>query len=268
MAAMDRARLVTLLESVRRGDVAVGAAVDRLADLAPGAVAGRDGHAAPHVANVDHHRALRCGFPEVVYAPGKTPDDLVRIAREILSRSERLLVTRVEGENLRRLLAEVPDAVHHERARAVTVRRAPQAPGRRGIAIVTAGTADVPVAEEARVTAESLGEDPVAIYDVGVAGRHRLLARHEEIRKARVLVVVAGMEGALASVVGGLVDRPVVAVPTSAGYGMHLGGIATLLAMLNSCAPNVSVVNVDNGFGAGYVASLTNRLAVEGPPAA
>ena len=128
-----------------------------------------------------------------------------------------------------------------------------------GVAIVTAGTADVPVAEEARVTAEALGEAPVAIYDVGVAGLHRLLARHDAIRAANVLVVVAGMEGALASVVGGLVDRPVIAVPTSAGYGLHLGGVTTLLAMMNSCAPNVTVVNVDNGFGAGYVASLVNR---------
>jgi hypothetical protein len=265
MGRMDRARLMDLLESVRRGDLPVGEAIDRLAGIGPGAVPPAEGRDGPHVAHVDHHRALRCGFPEVVYAPGKTPDDLARIATEILSRSDRLLVTRVEGENLRRLLAAVPDAVHHERARAVTVRRGTAAPGRRGIAVVTAGTADVPVAEEARVTAESMGEAPVAIYDVGVAGLHRLLARHEEIRRARVLVVVAGMEGALASVVGGLVDRPVVAVPTSAGYGMHLGGIATLLAMLNSCAPNVSVVNVDNGFGAGYVATLMNRLAADAP---
>jgi hypothetical protein len=264
---MDRERLHDLLESVRRGEVPVGAALDRLAAFGPGVVPaagpGPGGAAGPHVAHVDHHRALRCGFPEVVYAPGKTPDDLARIATEILTRSERLLVTRVEGEGLTRLLAAVPDAVHHVRARAVTVRRGPVVPGRTGIAIVTAGTADVPVAEEARVTAESMGEEPAAIYDVGVAGLHRLLSRHDDIRRARVLVVVAGMEGALASVVGGLVDRPVVAVPTSAGYGMHLGGIATLLAMLNSCAPNVSVVNVDNGFGAGYVATLMNRLALE-----
>jgi NCAIR mutase (PurE)-related protein len=270
MERMDRARLLALLDSVRRGDLPVEAAVDRLAGLGPGAVPAEGpsegGRPGPHVAQVDHHRALRCGFPEVVYAPGKTPDDLARIATEILTRSERLLVTRVEGAGLERLLAAVPDAVHHARARAVTVRRGGAAPGRPGIAIVTAGTADVPVAEEARVTAESMGEAPVAIYDVGVAGLHRLLARHEDIRRARVLVVAAGMEGALASVVGGLVDRPVVAVPTSAGYGLNLGGISTLLAMLNSCAPNVSVVNVDNGFGAGYVATLMNRLAPDAGP--
>jgi NCAIR mutase (PurE)-related protein len=254
---MDRRGLADLLESVRRGDVAVGDAVERVASLGPGRVAVA-GDAAP-VAAIDHHRALRCGFPEVVYAPGKTADDLVGIAGEILSRSDRLLVTRVEGDACARLLEAFPDATHHRRARAVTVARGERAPGRAGVAVVSAGTADVPVAEEARVTAEAMGEAPVAIYDVGVAGLHRLLARHEEIRRARVLVVVAGMEGALASVVGGLVDRPVIAVPTSAGYGVNLAGVTTLLAMLNACAPNVSVVNVDNGFGAGYVASLVNR---------
>ena len=255
---MDRERLLALLESVRRGDLAVGAAAERLAHLDPSPLHA-EGEPGTSVATIDHHRALRCGYPEVVYAPGKTPSDLVRIAHEILSRGDRLLVTRVEGEGLARLLAEVPGAVHHARARAVTVSRAAPAPGRRGVAVVTAGTADVPVAEEARVTAQAMGEEPVAIYDVGVAGLHRLLARHDEIRRARVLVVVAGMEGALASVVGGLVDRPVIAVPTSTGYGMNLAGVTTLLAMMNACAPNVSVVNVDNGFGAGYVASLVNR---------
>jgi pyridinium-3,5-biscarboxylic acid mononucleotide synthase len=273
---VDRTRLLALLDAVRRGDTDVATAAERLAGFAPSAAThGADG---TPVAVVDHHRALRCGFPEVVYAPGKTPDDLVRIATEILKRSDRLLVTRVDGEALARLLAAVPDAVHHARARAVTVTRASAgadaatgekgagrrgAGGRKGVAIVTAGTADVPVAEEARVTAEALGEAPVAIYDVGVAGLHRLLSRHEELRRARVLVVVAGMEGALASVVGGLVDRPVIAVPTSAGYGMNLSGVTTLLAMMNSCAPNVTVVNVDNGFGAGYTASLINRLGDE-----
>ena len=258
---MDRARLLRLLESVRSGEIPIDEAAATLSTLAPGAVpsGGNASDGVPAVAHVDHHRALRMGFPEVVYAPGKTPDDLARIATEILSKSERLLVTRVEGEALSRLLAAVPDAVHHARARAVTVTRGERKPGRTGIVIVTAGTADVPVAEEARVTAEALGEAPIAIYDVGVAGLHRLLARHDEIRRARVLIVAAGMEGALASVVGGLVDRPVIAVPTSAGYGMNLAGVTTLLAMLNSCAPNVSVVNVDNGFGAAYVASLVNR---------
>jgi NCAIR mutase (PurE)-related protein len=256
---VDKDGLRTLLEAVRTGDVAPADAAARLAALSPGTVPASE-PGVPDVAHVDHHRALRCGFPEVVYAPGKAPIDLARIATEILARSDRLLVTRVEGAALDALLVAVPDAVHHARARAVTVARGEPREGRAGVAIVAAGTADVPVAEEARVTAEAMGEAPVAIYDVGVAGLHRLLARREEIRRARVLVVVAGMEGALASVVGGLVDRPVIAVPTSAGYGMNLGGVATLLAMLSSCAPNVSVVNVDNGFGAGYVASLVNRV--------
>jgi NCAIR mutase (PurE)-related protein len=258
---VDRQALHRLLTEVRDGRVGPESAADRLAALSVGVVPAGDVVAGtPAIAAIDHHRAARCGFPEVVYAPGKEPDDLARIAVEILSRSERLLVTRVEGKGLAALLAAVPDAVHHARARAVTVRRGAPTPPREGIAIVAAGTADVPVAEEARVTCEALGESPRAIYDVGVAGLHRLLARHDEIRRARVLVVVAGMEGALASVVGGLVDRPVIAVPTSTGYGVNLAGVATLLAMMSSCAPNVSVVNVDNGFGAGYVASLINRV--------
>ena len=257
---MDRAALHRLLTEVREGRVEPESAADRLAALSVGVVPAGD-PGTPPVAAIDHARAARCGFPEVVYAPGKTPSDLARIALEILSRSDRLLVTRVEGEGLAALRAAVPDAVHHARARAVTVRRGPrERPPREGVAIVAAGTADVPVAEEARVTCEALGEGPQAIYDVGVAGLHRLLARHDEIRRARVLIVVAGMEGALASVVGGLVDRPVIAVPTSTGYGVNLAGVATLLAMMSSCAPNVSVVNVDNGFGAGYVASLINRV--------
>lgn len=247
---MDERSLRRLLRAYKSGRLDLGRLLDELRAL-PFADVG--------FAKVDNHRALRCGFPEVVYAPGKTPGDLVRIAREILARADRLLVTRVEGEALARLLEGVPGAVHHARARAVTVDRTERVRGREGVTVVAAGTADVPVAEEARVTAEAMGEAPAAIYDVGVAGLHRLLARHDEIRRARVLVVVAGMEGALASVVGGLVDRPVIAVPTSTGYGMNLQGVATLLAMLNSCAPNVCVVNVDNGFGAGYVASLVNR---------
>lgn len=256
---MDRARLDDLLAAVKRGEVSVGSAAERIAALTATGLPVAPHGGTPATAVVDHHRALRCGFPEVVYAPGKSSGDLVRIALEILARSERLLVTRVEPAAWAALSAVIPDAVFHERARAVTVHRGARGAGRPGVAIVTAGTADVPVAEEARVTAEAMGEAPVAIYDVGVAGLHRLLAKHEDIRRARVLVVVAGMEGALASVVGGLVDRPVIAVPTSAGYGLNLGGLTAMLAMMNSCAPNVSVVNVDNGFGAGYVATLINR---------
>ena len=256
---MDRARLAELLDAVRSGALGVATAAERIAAATVPSTGTGEADGAPPTSVVDHHRAMRCGFPEVIYAPGKTVADLVRIALEVLGRSERLLVTRVEPEAWAALSAAIPDAVLHARARAVTVLRAASEAPREGIAIVSAGTADVPVAEEARVTALAMGEAPVAIYDVGVAGLHRLLARHEEIRRARVLVVVAGMEGALASVVGGLVDRPVIAVPTSVGYGMNLGGVTAMLAMMNSCAPNVSVVNVDNGFGAGYVATLINR---------
>ena len=257
---MERAHLLDLLSAVGRGDLTPAEAAERLASLVGpvgGAVAGAGG--GPAVAHVDHHRAVRCGFPEVVYGPGKTPDDLVRIAREILTRSDRLLVTRVEGEPLTRLLAAVPDAVHHARARAVTVRRGARGEGRPGIVIVSAGTADIPVAEEARVTAEALGEAPVVIYDVGVAGLHRLLARHGDLRRARVVIVVAGMEGALASVVGGLVEVPVIAVPTSVGYGAAFNGLAATLGMLTSCASGITVCNIDNGFGAAFAAGRILR---------
>ena len=254
---MNRDAVTRLLDAVSRGEVPVGEAADRLGGILPGV---EQGHGeVGEVARIDHHRALRCGFPEVVFGQGKEKDDLVRIAHEILSRSDTLLVTRVDEAKAARLLDAVPDAVHHERARAVSVRRGAREPGRVGVAVVCAGTADVPVAEEARVTAETMGEAPVALYDVGVAGLHRLLAQREALQQARVVIVAAGMEGALPSVVGGLVPVPVIAVPTSVGYGVSLGGLSALLGMMNSCAPNVTVVNVDNGFGAGYVASLINR---------
>ena len=255
---MDRPALERLLESVRAGEVGVHDAARRLAGVLP-RVEGPAAPVASEVARLDHHRAMRCGFPEVVLGQGKRADDLVRIAREILQHAERLLVTRVDAAQAAALLGAVPDAVHHERARAVTVRRGAPAPGREGVAVVCAGTADVPVAEEARVTAEAMGEAPAALYDVGVAGLHRLLTHTDALRRMRAVVVVAGMDGALPSVVGGLVAAPVVAVPTSVGYGTGVGGVAPLLTMLNACAPNVCVVNVDNGFGAGYVASLINQ---------
>lgn len=263
---MDREGLEHLLDAVRRGEVGVADAAARLGGVLPGLDEGPTPGGVPSpVVRVDHHRAVRCGFPEVVFGEGKEPDDLVAVATEILERSDVLLVTRVDPDKAARLLAAVPDAIHHERARAVTVRRGEVSPGREGVVVVTAGTADVPVAEEARVTAEVMGEAPRVLYDVGVAGLHRLLVHHDFLRReARVIVVVAGMEGALPSVVGGLVPVPVVAVPTHIGYGLNLAGVTPLLAMLNSCAPNVTVVNVDNGFGAGYVASLINRGASHG----
>lgn len=260
---MERPALERLLASVQRGDLAVEEAAARLARVLPGGLEARDAGTAG-VAHLDHHRALRCGFPEVVLGLSKTPEDLVAIARAVLERSPTLLVTRAEGERAAALAAALPDAVVHERARAVTVHRGPAEPRRTGVLVLCAGTGDIPVAEEARVTAWAMGEDVEARYDVGVAGLHRILGEVETLRRARVVVVAAGMDGALPSVVGGLVGVPVIAVPTSVGYGMALDGLAPLLTMLNACAPGVAVVNVDNGFGAGYLASLVNRGAL--PP--
>lgn len=263
---MDRSALLRLLDEVRAGTLSQEQAAERLAGVLPGAAAATAGaatgsasHDAAQAFRIDHHRALRCGAPEVVLGSGKEPADLVRIAHEVLARAPRLLVTRVDGPRVAALRAALPEAVHHERARCVTVDREPPAPGRTGVLVLCAGTADVPVAEEARVTALMLGEAPQPLYDVGVAGLHRLTSRLDLLRAARVIVVAAGMDGALPSVVGGLVSVPVIAVPTSVGYGLGMGGIAPLLTMANACAPNVTFVNIDNGFGAGYVASLVNR---------
>jgi NCAIR mutase (PurE)-related protein len=209
-------------------------------------------------AKLDHHRELREGFPEVVFGVGKTPAQVAEIATRIGARAGRLLVTRATPEQYAAVAARVPDAVYHAEARAITLERV--ARGRRpGVSVLCAGTADLPVAEEAALTAEMLGSAVERHYDVGVAGIHRLLDRLDRLRRARVLVVVAGMEGALPSVVAGLVATPVIAVPTSVGYGASFGGLAALLAMLNSCAAGVAVVNIDNGFGAGYIAGLINR---------
>jgi len=210
-------------------------------------------------ARVDHAREARCGFPEVVFAPGKTPNEAATIARDLVERSGRVLITRGDERIRDAVLEALPDAIWHERARAITCVRIDVPPPTGLVAVLSAGTSDLPVAEEARITAEQMGARVEARYDVGVAGLHRLLAEQDLLRSARVLVVCAGMEGALPSVVGGLVARPVIAVPTSVGYGANLQGIAALLGMLNACAPNISVVNIDNGFGAGYQAALINR---------
>jgi len=228
-----------------------------------------------HDATLDHQRALRTGFPEVVFGQGKTPDQVVRILTHIAKKHVPVLATRLDADSRAAVRAAFPDAEIHERARLAIVRRAPGSPARRrrpsanGVAhadrrgkgkvlVLCAGTADLPVAEEALLTARVLGSRAELVADVGVAGLHRLLAHREKLRGARVLVVVAGLEGALPSVVGGLTDRPLIAVPTSVGYGAHFGGLAPLLSMLNSCAAGVLVVNVDNGFGAGYAAHLVN----------
>jgi NCAIR mutase (PurE)-related protein len=212
-------------------------------------------------AQVDTHRALRKGFPEVIFGSGKTPEQVVKIAAKILAREQRVLVTRITKEHARVLRKKFKRAVYHQLARCVTIEKSPL-PKRAGtIAVVCAGTSDLPVAEEAAVTAEIMGNRVERIHDVGVSGLHRLFPHLEAIQNANVLIVVAGMEGALPSVVAGLVSKPVIAVPTSIGYGASFGGVAALLAMLNSCGSGVTVVNIDNGFGAGYAASQINALA-------
>ena len=212
-------------------------------------------------AQVDTHRALRRGFPEVIFGAGKTPEQVVRIASALLEHEHQVLVTRISPGAARVVRRKLRKAVYHETARCLTIQRRPL-PKRAGtIAVICAGTSDLPIAEEAAITAEIMGNRVERIADVGVSGVHRLLGRLPSLQRANVLIVVAGMEGALPSVVAGLVSRPVIAVPTSVGYGAHFGGLAPLLGMLNSCGSGVSVVNIDNGFGAGYAASQINALA-------
>lgn len=215
-------------------------------------------------ANVDTHRALRKNFPEVIFGAGKTPEQVVKIAEAIFQREKRLLITRISADHARLLKKKFKTAVHQELARCVTIEKSPteRRPGK--IVVACAGTSDLPVAEEAAVTAEIMGNHVERIRDVGVAGLHRVLSKLEILQSANVVIVVAGMEGALPSVVAGLVSKPVIAVPTSIGYGASFGGLAALLGMLNSCGSGVTVVNIDNGFGAGYAASQINALAASG----
>ncbi|MGA7463146.1 MAG: nickel pincer cofactor biosynthesis protein LarB [Candidatus Korobacteraceae bacterium] len=248
---MDAAALKKLFEQVKRGKLSPDDAVERLRHL-PFEDLG--------FANVDHHRALRTGMPEIIFGPGKTPQQLAEIFARLAEHGRNVLATRVSPEQVRAVRRKFRKAASHELARAITLTRDETVYGKGKIVVVSAGTSDVPVAEEAVVTAQVMGNEVQHVYDVGVAGIHRLLARRDVLTKARVIIVCAGMEGALPSVVGGLVGVPVIAVPTSVGYGASYKGIAALLGMLNSCASNVTVVNIDNGFGAGYVASVINRL--------
>lgn len=211
-------------------------------------------------AKIDHHRELRRGFPEIVYGGGKTEEQITRIAQEILKKGSNLLVTKVEPSVYKKIKKKIPDVRYNTMGKTVYLKKQPPPPGKGKIVIITAGTSDIPVAEEARVTCDILGNDVEKIYDVGVAGIHRLFGEYEKINKARVIIVIAGMEGALPSVVAGITKTPIIAVPTSVGYGASLKGIAALLAMLNSCPGGVAVVNIDNGFGAAYLASLINHL--------
>ena len=210
-------------------------------------------------AKVDHHRGLRHGFPEVIFGRGKTCRQIVEISEALLAKNSNLMITSAGDEVFQKLKARHAGCRYYENCGAVTVVRKPMAGGRGKVGVFSAGTADIPVAEEALVTAQVMGNEVINCYDVGVAGLHRILSQRDLLQSCSVVVVVAGMEGALPTVVGGLVDLPVIAVPTSVGYGASFGGVAALLGMLNSCSANVAVVNIDNGFGAGYIASLINR---------
>jgi hypothetical protein len=248
---MDRLRLETLLNEVREGRTPVDAALTRLKDL-PFEDMG--------FAKLDHHRALRTGMPEVIFAAGKTASQVAAIFARMAQAGGNVLATRASDEMAAAVHAAVPHAEHHPTARCITLSQTAAPAGKGTIGVVCAGTSDLPVAEEAVVTARLMGNTVELIADVGVAGIHRLLAQKTSLQSARVLIVCAGMEGALPTVVGGLVHAPVLAVPTSVGYGASFGGVAALLGMLNTCSPNVSVVNIDNGFGAACIASLINHL--------
>ncbi len=242
--------LRSLLEEVRDGKLSVPEALSQLRGF-PYEDLG--------FVRVDTHRALRKGFPEVIFCPGKTTQQIVEIIERIRAREGRVLAARADTEVAKAVQRTFPEAVYHTEARMIFLGQPMPRSGRGTVLVVSAGTADIPIAEEAAVTADMLGSQVERLYDVGVAGIHRLFDQRELLFKANVLIVVAGMEGALTSVVAGLVNRPVIGVPTSVGYGASLGGIAALLTMLNSCAPGVGVVNIDNGFGAGYLAHLINQ---------
>ncbi len=248
---MDQDQLRALFERVQRGEIPPEAAVERLRHM-PFEDLG--------YAKVDHHRVLRHGMPEVIFAKGKTPEQVAGIAEKVLEHSPNLLITRADPACGTYVTDRLGCGEYLPLAGVVRVWRDRTVRGKGRIAVVCAGTSDMPVAEEARITAEVMGNEVDTIFDIGVAGIHRLMQNRERLTRARVIVVCAGMEGALPSAVGGLVGCPVIAVPTSVGYGASFHGLAALLGMLNSCASNVTVVNIDNGFGAGYVASLINRL--------
>ena len=249
---MDEERLRSLLDGVRSGELSTDSALEQLRSLPFEAVS--------DFARLDHHRALRRGYPEVIFAQGKTHSQVVQIFKRLAEHNDRVLATRVSPEMYAAVRDDLPEAVYHAAPRLLVLDRAPERPKHSGVLVATGGTADIPVAEEAAMTAELMDCAVVRMYDVGVSGLHRLLSQAEALNHARVIVVAAGMEGALPSVVAGLVAAPVIAVPTSVGYGASFNGLAALLAMLNSCANGISVVNIDNGFGAGYLAALINHM--------
>lgn len=245
-------RMKMILEAYKNGEIDAAAVLEKIQNA---------GCEDMGFANIDHARSFRQGFPEVVYCEGKTPEQNAAIMASLARNHDNLLGTRADLEIYQAVQEQVSDAVYHEMARLITVERKPlPKDDTRKIAVITAGTSDMPVAEEAAITAEVMGNKVERIYDIGVAGIHRLFGRLETIREANALIVIAGMEGALASVVGGLVAKPVIAVPTSAGYGANFEGLSALLGMLNSCAAGVAVVNINNGFGAGRMASIINHM--------
>ena len=248
---MDDNRIRELLRRVAAGELSSEDAAEMLAELP---------FADIDVAKVDHHRAIRCGFPEVIFCQGKTADQVKRVAKELLSQGDVVLATRANTAQYQAVARIAEDSRFYEEARVIVVDRRVDPPRQGRIVVATGGTADIPVAEEAAICAEVMGGEVVRLYDVGVAGVHRLLAQQDELRSARVIIAVAGMEGALPSLVTGLVDVPVIAVPTSVGYGANLDGLAPLLTMVNSCASGMGVVNIDNGFGAAALATRINRL--------
>lgn len=250
---MNQQKLELLLQHVKSGRVSIDKALAQLKSLPFEDM----GHS-----KVDHHRSLRKGFPEVIWGEGKTADQILAIMKGLKQKGQNILITRLEEKKAKAIQKSFPKSRYYPLSNVLTFHTHPvKVEGKGTILVITAGTSDISVAEEAVITAEMMGNRVETLYDVGVAGIHRLLSQKKRLDEARVLIVVAGMEGALPSVVGGLVDKPVIAVPTSIGYGTSFGGIAALLAMLNSCASGVAVVNINNGFGAGYIASLINRLS-------
>jgi len=246
-----KSQLEDILNQVHKGKISPKEALKRIKDY-------------PYqdlvFAKIDHHRELRRGFPEIIFGLGKTADQIIKISREILKKGDNLLITKVDSSVYKKIKAKLPKVQYNSQAKAIFCKQKKGVAGKGKIIVVTAGTSDIPVAEEAAVTCEVFGNDVDRIYDVGVAGLHRLFGEYDKITKARVLITVAGMEGALPSVIAGITDKPIIAVPTSVGYGASMKGLAALLAMLNSCSGGVAVVNIDNGFGAAYLASLINHL--------
>jgi len=249
---LNQDSLKKLLESISKGEISIENALQQLKHL-PFEDIG--------LACIDHHRGLRRGMSEVIFGEGKEAENIIAIMDRLIEQGESILITRLSSEKAEKVQEKYPESLYYKRARVLTLIPKPvKSSGRGTILVISAGTSDIPVAEEAAITARFMGNEVKTIYDVGISGLHRVLAHMETLEKASVIIVVAGMEGALPSVVAGLVDSPVIAVPTSVGYGASFGGITALLGMLNSCASGVTVVNIDNGFGAGYAASIINRV--------